>query len=477
MTRCSVIIKAKDSTTMLYRHCDGNLEHAGKDIELVLNRVGITYTAENIVNGLQALNADFEITVYPSGDASYEYEIIIKNSKECHLTATHYGDKVLDKDFTAQERKLKTWNGTGLDDERFYGGLGQVVFGVKTPIIRGGDPIEDIIVESLENTTPLADGDVIGITKSVIARAQFNYCFINDVVAFMADREYSKNLLLFNPVMSRSRFCGIFRAFARYADKIVVMLSGMTDELGNPTVTENPHTGVVMRDNLERIAEEEGCKVVFKYRDNTTGFEDEGYTKIDCTCRPNHKEGTYKLMGIHTLNEIMNVPVASSGYHRDYGLLGSEYVANDLIQLLPRDCDKFVKSLQHRIKVELGADVEVMVFGDGAYTDPLSGISMFADPTTALAFTDGLNDYIREPKVKYLADDQFSSLVGKNLDEAVHNYVERYGESDEDGHKFACVGTMPRRKVDVVATLFDLCVGSGANGCPIAVLRNAFSTF
>lgn len=367
---------------------------------------------------------------------------------------------------------------------------GVISMGVRCPIIRHGDNLVDIVIENVkktleENHMSLEDKDVIGITESVVARAQGNYVTVDDIVQFLNGMHITKNLILYSPIMSRNRFSMILKAFARYADSIEIIYNGKYDEQGNPNEGINPFTGVDIKEYYRELCENENCKFemhknhisyyyhkpMFYQLGNTWMGIEFGETFIDCRCHPTDGDQ-------FTLKDIMNQPVNNIvGYNSEYGLLGSNKATDEKLKLFPEPtkAQQLVEEIQQRIFERTGKHVEVLIYGDGCFKDPVGGIWEFADPVTCPAYTKGLEGTPNEIKIKAFADDKFSNLNGDELTEAIQNEI-KTKDNNLVGN-MASQGTTPRRYVDLLASLFDLTSGSGDKGTPVILCKNYFKNY
>lgn len=370
--------------------------------------------------------------------------------------------------------------------------------GIKLPIIREGDDLTNIVVDAVLNATAvynngydfsndtpfwydINDKDVIGITESVVARAQGNYVTIDDIVQFLDKMNITKNLILYSPIMSRNRFSMILKAFARYADSISIVLAGYYDEQGNPNFGINQFTGVDIQKYYKELAAKENCglefitNALYPLIDKQWKGIKFGETFIDCRCHPEEADQL-------TLKDIMCTAVTRkdgsvSGYNGDYGLLGSNKATDEKLKLFPRkeDSQKLVEVIQREFYEKLGVHVEVMVYGDGCFKDPVGGIWEFADPVVSPAYTKGLEGTPNEIKIKAFADDEFATLEGKELEDAIK---EKISNKDKDlVGKMASQGTTPRRYVDLLGSLMDLTSGSGDKGTPVVLIKNYFNNY
>ena len=370
--------------------------------------------------------------------------------------------------------------------------------GIKLPIIREGDDLTNIVVDAILNATAVYNNgydfsndtpfwydinnkDVIGITESIVARAQGNYVTIDDIVQFLDKMNITKNLILYSPIMSRNRFSMILKAFARYADSISIVLDGYFDEQGNPNFGINQFTGVDIQKYYKELAAKENCglefitNVLYPLIDKQWKGIKFGETFIDCRCHPEEADQL-------TLKDIMCTSVTRkagsvSGYNEDYGLLGSNKATDEKLKLFPRkeESQKLVEEVQQRIFEKTGKHVEVMVYGDGCFKDPVGGIWEFADPVVSPAYTKGLEGTPNEIKIKAFADDEFAKLEGKELEDAIK---EKISNKDKDlVGKMASQGTTPRRYVDLLGSLMDLTSGSGDKGTPVVLIKNYFNNY
>ena len=378
--------------------------------------------------------------------------------------------------------------------------------GIKLPIIRQGDDLVKIvsdavidamttyvdgIPEPFENRIfDIQDNDVIGITESIVARSQGNYVTIDEIVYYMTHHmefggaQISKNLVLYSPIMSRNRFSMILKAFARYADSITIIYEGKYDEQGNPNEGVNQFTGVDIKEYYRELCESENCK--FEMHMNHMNYQYQrpqyyqlggkwmgvefGETFIDCRCHPTPGDQL-------TLRDFMKSPILFSGWNEKYGLLGSNKATDEKIKLfpLPLESQKLVEDIQKEIFDRIGKHVEVMVYGDGCFKDPVGGIWEWADPVVSPAYTKGLEGTPNEIKIKAFADDKFKDLNGQELTDAIKSEIKNK-DANLVGN-MASQGTTPRRYVDLLGSLMDLTSGSGDKGCPVVVVKNYFNNF
>ena len=390
--------------------------------------------------------------------------------------------------------------------------VGTVVRGVRAPIINKGDSLVDIVVDSIQEASKsegfsVQDKDVVAITESVVARAQGNYATIDHIAKDIETKFGDDTIGVIFPILSRNRFSTCLRGIAKGAKKIVLMLSFPADEVGNHLVEiddldekgVNPwsdvlteeefrnhfgyekhcFTGVDYIDYYKSIIEGYGvdCKIIFS--NNAKSILD--YTKSVLTCDIHTRIRTKRVLKqvgaqkIYGLDDILSSSVDGSGYNKEYGLLGSNMATDDSVKLFPRDCQPIVEEIQAMFKEKTGKNVEVMVYGDGAFKDPVGRIWELADPVVSPAYTSGLDGVPNEIKLKYLADNDFAHLSGDELKCAISDYI-RNKESDLVG-SMASQGTTPRKITDLLGSLADLTSGSGDKGTPLVYIQGYFDNF
>lgn len=338
------------------------------------------------------------------------------------------------------------------------------IYGIPAPIIRAGDDLASIVMDSVFRQIEPQNGDIIGITESVVARAQNNYVTIDEVAtSIRLTNTLNLPILVFHPIFSRNRFAPILRAIARASKDITLVLSDR-DQVGNP-LRNHPFTGLNYDDYYISICKEEGAMVTIKSEIDYNAVN--RYFTIDCCLRPNTLESITPNWVY--LSDICNTK-------SNYGLLGSNRVSDTVLKLFPNQADaqEFVDNVKFQFAFK-GYDVETMIFSDGCFKDPLCGIWEFADPTTSPAYTKGLSGTPNELKLKALADDKFSNLSGKELEDAVKEEIRNKPESLIAD--MSSQGTTPRRVIDLLASLMDLTSGSGDRGTPIVVVRNYFKNY
>ena len=335
--------------------------------------------------------------------------------------------------------------------------------GITCPVIRKGDDLAEIVLSSIFRTTSLQEGDIIGITESVVARAYGNYVTV-DEIAQETVQLFGENptLVLMNPIYSRNRFSMILKGIARAA-KCIYFNMPEYDEVGNPSGV-NPWTGVNITEYYTEICKSEKCKCFFGM-----DFQDprETYVKfLDCSLRP-HLFGD----SVRTLKDFFPEKC-------EYGLLGSNKANEELVKLFPNkeQSQALVDLIQETVKSKLGINVEVMIYGDGCFKDPDSGIWEFADPVCAPAYTAGLEGHPNEIKLKAFADNEFKDLNGKQLDFAIKTQICNK-KTESVKNEMRSQGTTPRRYVNLLASLMDLTSGSGDKGTPVVIVKNYFKNY
>lgn len=390
--------------------------------------------------------------------------------------------------------------------------VGTVARGLRCPIINRGDNIEEIVVESVLKAAEVEgftfnDKDIVSVTESIVARAQGNYAKIDDIAKDVSSKFGEETVGVIFPILSRNRFAICLRGIAKGVKKVVLMLSYPSDEVGNHLVdldmldekginpwtdvlTEkefrghfgyNKHTftGVDYIDYYKSIVEEYGveCEVIFSNNPRTIL----DYTKHVLTCDIHTRFRTKKILkanggiNVYSLDNILSESIDGSGYNEDYGLLGSNKSTEDDVKLFPRNCQPVVDNIQHMLKEKTGKDVEVMIYGDGAFKDPVGKIWELADPVVSPAYTAGLNGTPNEIKLKYLADNNFADLRGEELKKAISQFIT---DKDEDLiGAMEAQGTTPRRLTDLIGSLSDLTSGSGDKGTPIVFIQGYFDNY
>ena len=390
--------------------------------------------------------------------------------------------------------------------------IGTVSRGVRCPIIREGDNLVDIVVTSVMEAAEsegfeLRNRDVIGITESIVARAQGNYATVEDIAADVKAKTGGETVGVIFPILSRNRFAINLKGIAMGCKKVVLMLSYPSDEVGNALLTYdqlddagiNPYsdvlslekyrelfgsnvhefTGVDYVDYYASLVREAGADVEIVFANQAKTILNYTDCVINCdihtrvrTKRILKENGAKVVLG---LDDIMNAPVNGSGYNEKYGLLGSNKATEGKIKLFPQECKDLVVAIQNKLLEKTGKLIEVMVYGDGAFKDPQGKIWELADPLVSPAFTDGLIGTPNELKLKYLADNDFANLSGAELKEAISNSIK--AKQDNLVGNMASQGTTPRQLTDLLGSLCDLTSGSGDKGTPIILIQGYFDNY
>ncbi len=390
--------------------------------------------------------------------------------------------------------------------------VGTVSRGIRCPIIREGDDLAAIVTESVLEAAKyegfeLRDRDVISITESIVARAQGNYASIDDIAADVRAKLGGKTVGVIFPILSRNRFAICLKGIAKGAEKVVLMLSYPSDEVGNALLTMdqldeagvNPYSDVLTLEKYRELFGENkheftGVDYVEYYGDlvRECGAEVEiifanqakailNYADCIINCDIHTRVRTKRILKaagarvVCGLDDIMNAPVNGSGCNEKYGLLGSNKSTEDKIKLFPRECKDLVLDIQKRVFDATGKHVEVMVYGDGAFKDPQGKIWELADPVVSPAFTDGLIGTPNELKLKYLADNDYKDLSGEELKKAISESI-RKKDGDLVGN-MASQGTTPRQLTDLIGSLCDLTSGSGDKGTPVVLVQGYFDNY
>ncbi len=389
---------------------------------------------------------------------------------------------------------------------------GTISRGIRCPIFREGDNIADIVVKSVLEAAEcdgfeIRDRDVICVTESVVARAQGNYAPVSAISKDVKKKLGGKTIGVIFPILSRNRFAICLKGIAGGAEKVVLMLSYPSDEVGNALVSldqldekeinpysdvltlekyrelfgENlhPFTGIDYVAYYKSLVEEAGaeCEIIFANNPR----EILKYADSVLTCDIHTRARTKRILraagakAVCGLDDIMNESVDGSGYNSRYGLLGSNKATEDTIKLFPENGDPVVHEIQEKILKETGKHVEVMIYGDGAFKDPVGKIWELADPVVGVAATEGLDGTPNELKLKYLADNDFKDLSGEALRDAISEKI-KSKKSDLTGD-MASQGTTPRRLTDLVGSLCDLTSGSGDKGTPVVLVQGYFDNY
>ena len=390
--------------------------------------------------------------------------------------------------------------------------VGTVSRGLRAPIIRQGDDIVDIVVNTVLEAAEcdgftVRDKDIVAMTEAIVARAQGNYASVDDIAEDVRAKFGGETVGVIFPILSRNRFAICLRGIAKGAKKVVLMLSYPSDEVGNHLVSldaldekgVNPYTDVLSLEKYrelfgyekhrftgvdyveyyESLIRESGaeCEIVFA-NDPRAILK---YTKNVLNCDIHSRFRTKRLLknaGVeinYGIDEILSSSINGSGYNPEYGLLGSNKATEDTVKLFPKECQPIVDAIQTKLYERTGKKVEVMVYGDGAFKDPVGKIWELADPIVSPAYTDGLDGTPNELKLKYLADNEFAGLSGEELKSAIKSKI-----TAKDGDlvgKMASEGTTPRQLTDLIGSLCDLTSGSGDKGTPIVYIQGYFDNY
>lgn len=392
--------------------------------------------------------------------------------------------------------------------------IGTVSRGIRAPIIREGDDIAQIVVDSVLNASKgnfeIKDRDIVAVTEAVVARSQGNYATVGQIAKDINNKFGDSTVGVLFPILSRNRFAICLRGIARGCKKVVLMLSYPSDEVGNHLVDVdlldekgvNPwsdvldekkyrelfgyqkhvFTGVDYVEYYKQLISESGAEVEVIFANNPKAILD--YTKNVLTCDIHTRARTKRILKaagaekVYGLDDIMVKSVDGSGYNDQYGLLGSNKATEETVKLFPVNCQEVVDRIHSMLKEATGKNVEIMVYGDGAFKDPVGKIWELADPVVSPAYTSGLEGTPNEVKLKYLADNDFADLKGDELKNAISEYIRQ-----KDEKAASLVGTMvtqgttPRRLTDLIGSLCDLTSGSGDKGTPIIYVQGYFDNF
>lgn len=392
---------------------------------------------------------------------------------------------------------------------KYYGTVSR---GIKLPIIKQGDDLANIVVGNVlaaakEAPFELHDRDVIAITESVVARCQGNYASVDDIATDIKNKFPTGEMGVIFPILSRNRFAILLKGFARGCKKIFLMLSYPSDEVGNALLTYdeldekgvNPYSDVLSLDKYRELfghkvheftgvdyidyyvdlIKSEGCEVEVIFANQPKAILE--YTKNVLACDIHTRNRTKRILKekgaerVFGLDDILNKPINGSGYNEKYGLLGSNKSTEEIVKLFPNKGQELVLEIQSLIKEKTGKNVEVMIYGDGAFKDPQGKIWELADPVVSPFFTDGLRGTPNELKLKFLADNEFKDLKGDELKEAIKAKIK-----EKEGSlvgKMAGEGTTPRQLTDLIGSLCDLTSGSGDKGTPVVLVQGYFTNY
>ncbi|HOJ08979.1 MAG TPA: coenzyme F420-0:L-glutamate ligase [Clostridiales bacterium] len=388
--------------------------------------------------------------------------------------------------------------------------VGTVARGIRAPIIKSGDDLVNIVVDSIlksaqEENYHLNDRDVIGVTESLVARAQGNYASINDI-AFDINRKFNGDIAVVFPILSRNRFSIILKGIAMTGKKIYLFLNYPSDEVGNRLIDIdkmdelgiNPYTDTLSEKKFRELFGEKvvhpftGIDYIKAYKEIAQNGNIDIYLTNDPKAALNYsseilvaniheRSRTKRILlnsgakKVYGLDEILNESVNDSGFNPDFGLLGSNMSTEDKVKLFPRDCNRTVIEIQNKLIEKTGKHIEVMVYGDGAFKDPVGKIWELADPVVSPGYTDGLCGTTNEIKLKYVADNEFNSLNKSEIDEAVKRKIKEKGNNMVG--KAESLGTTPRNLTDLLGSLCDLMSGSGDKGTPIVLIQGYFDNY
>ena len=392
--------------------------------------------------------------------------------------------------------------------------IGTVSRGVRAPIIREGDDIAQIVVDSVlkasEGNFSIQDRDVVAVTEAVVARAQGNYASVDAIAADVRAKFGNDTVGVLFPILSRNRFAICLRGIAKGCKKVVLMLSYPSDEVGNHLIdldelddkgvnpwsdvlTEEKYrelfgykkhvfTGVDYVDYYKQLILESGAEAEVVFANNPKAIL--SYTKSVLTCDIHTRARTKRLLKaagaekVYGLDDIMTASIDGSGYNDKYGLLGSNKATEDTVKLFPVNCQPVVDRIHQMLLDATGKNVEVMVYGDGAFKDPVGKIWELADPVVSPAYTAGLEGTPNEVKLKYLADNDFANLSGDALKDAISDYIRKKDEKAASlVGSMVTQGTTPRRLTDLIGSLCDLTSGSGDKGTPIILVQGYFDNY
>lgn len=390
--------------------------------------------------------------------------------------------------------------------------VGTVSRGLRAPIVKTGDDLTQIVIDTVMDAAnagefTIQDRDIIAVTESILARSQANYATKDQLAADVKAKLGGETIGVIFPILSRNRFAICLRGIAKGAKKVILQLSYPSDEVGNHLVDIdlldekgiNPYVDVLTQEKFEElfgrsrhtftgidyvnyykgIIEEEGAEAEVIFSNNCRTILD--YTKNVLTCDIHTRARTKRLLKaagaevVLGMDDLLTKSVDGSGYNDKYGILGSNKSTEDSIKLFPVNCQEFVDGIQKKINVLTGKTVEVMVYGDGAFKDPVGKIWELADPVVSPGYTKGLEGTPNEVKLKYLADNEFADLSGEDLKAAVSEYIKN--KNEDLGDSMAAQGTTPRRLTDLIGSLCDLTSGSGDKGTPFIYIQGYFDNY
>ena len=388
--------------------------------------------------------------------------------------------------------------------------VGTTSRGIRTPIIKEGDNLANIVVDSVIKASKneefkIHDKDIICVTEAVVGISEGNYCTVDDIANDIRDKYVNGEVGIVYPILSRNRFSLILKGIARGAKKIVMLLSFPSDEVGNGILDENrlssspfnlssiitendyneyfgdfihPFTGINMVSFYRDLVKSEDCEIEFVFSNNPLDILK--YTPYVLNCDIHTREHTKELFSktgalCYSLTDIMNKSNNGSGYNPKYGLLGSNKSTEERLKLFPKDGENLILDIQKKMKELTGKDLEVMVYGDGAFKDPVGHIWELADPVVSPFYTSGLEGTPNEIKLKYVSDNKLADLRGEDLIDAMKKEI-RSKDNNLVG-KMVTQGTTPRRITDLVGSLADLTSGSGDKGTPVVLIQGYFDNY
>lgn len=385
---------------------------------------------------------------------------------------------------------------------------GTISRGIRAPIIKKGDDLVTIVSDCIVNSAKthniqLQDRDVVAVTEAVLARSQGNYATTDQIAQDIRNKFGDKTVGLILPIFSRNRFSMILKGIAKGTKKLIIQLSYPCDEVGNSFISQeqlyeskvNPYTDVFTADEFHRVFKDTrhtftGVDYIEYYREMAKSCEIIlannplkilDYTPYVINADIHSRKRTKKLLldngakQVVSLDEILTQSVNGSGYNEQYGVLGSNLATQDSVKLFPRDSQKFVEELQKRLIDLTGKNIECMVYGDGAFKDPVGGIWELADPVCSPGYTKGLEGRPNELKLKYIADNELSDLSGEQAVAAMKDLIKN--KEKDLVNNIKSQGTTPRRLTDLLGSLADLTSGSGDKGTPIILIQNYFKNF
>ena len=388
--------------------------------------------------------------------------------------------------------------------------VGTVVRGIRTPIIKEDTKLADVVIESLMNAKnnegfEFRDRDIIAITEAVVGISEGNYVSVDDIATDVLNKFPDREVGLVFPILSRNRFSMILKGIARGMKKITMLLSFPCDEVGNGIMDESklenseytlgsliseeeyyknfgdfihPFTGINMVNFYKELIESEDCEVEFVFSNSVLDILKYTNNVINCDIHTRYK--TKEMLekngaNVYGLYEIMNKPIGNSGYNSEYGLLGSNKATEEKLKLFPKTGNELVHEIQKRMFELTGKNIEVMVYGDGAFKDPVGKIWELADPVVSPAYTSGLVGTPNELKLKYLSDNKYDNLRGDELAKAIKDEIKT--KEDNLTGSMLSQGTTPRRLTDLIGSLCDLTSGSGDKGTPVVFIQGYFDNY